>query len=511
MNPTLASWLKRFRTYYEGLESRQRRNLQLIAAVGIVTALVLSLVFLNPDYQVVFANLGAKSAGQITQKLQQMKIPYELQGNTILVPAAQADQVRIDMAMVGLPASGTVEYSSIFQQGSLLGMTSQELNLQVLGVLEQRIGQSIQSINGIENAQVNIVMPQPQTFLDPTTNLGAKASVVLTVGSGMTLAPGQIFGIQELVAHAVQGLSSQNVSVVDQNGNALSSSQAAGAGVGLASQLQNELNLRQQLETSLASQLQASLIKLVGPGNVEVVVDANVTFNRETQQRHTVSPGPALSNQTNSQTSAGGGSVGGIAGQATQNPNTPTYGTSGTGNGSSSSSRSTTTNYDNSYTNTATTFDPIQLKGYTVSVMVNSTAVPLTAQLSREIQSYVLTAAGQRATGAAAPSVTVLGIPFAPATAVGGTSGTFFGSPLAIGAVAALLVVGGGAVVALLVLRRRNRKQVTDDALDSLSLASLVNMPAEPQDLAVSRQLKELASRRPEAFASLVRSWLSQE
>ncbi|MHB1627328.1 MAG: flagellar basal-body MS-ring/collar protein FliF [Bacilli bacterium] len=509
MNPTFAAWLKRLRTYYEGLESRQRRNLLLIAAVGIVTALVLSLVFLNPDYQVVFANLGAKSAGQITQKLQQMKIPYELQGNTILVPAAQADQVRIDMAMVGLPASGTVEYSTIFQQGSLLGMTSQELNLQVLGVLEQRIGQSIQSINGIENAQVNIVMPQSQTFLDPTANLGAKASVVLTVGPGMTLTSGQIFGVQQLVSHAVQGLSPQNVSIVDQYGNALSNSGTVGASAGLASQLQTELNLQQQLQTSLASQLQASLVKLVGPGNVQVVVHANVTFNRETQQKHIVSPGPALSSQTSSQSSTGGGTVGGIAGQATQNANAPTYGTTGAGGGSSSN-RSATTNYDNSYTNTATTFDPIQLKGYTVSVMVNSAAVPLTARLSREIQSYVLTAAGQRATGAAAPSVTVLGIPFAPVAAIGGATGTFFGSPLGIGAIA-LLLAAGGVAAAVLVLRRRNRKQATDEALDSLSLASLVNMPSEPQDVAVSRQLKELASRRPEAFASLVRSWLSQE
>ena len=509
MNPTLAVWLKRLRSYYEGLESRQRRNLLIISAVGIVTVLVLSLVFLNPDYQVVFANLGAKSAGQITQKLEQMKIPYELQGNTILVPAAQADQVRINMAMAGLPASGTVEYSSIFQQGSMLGMTSQELNLQVLGVLEQRIGQSIQSINGIENAQVNIVLPQQQTFLVPTSDLGAKASVLLTVGAGATLTPGQIFGIQELVSHAVQGLSSQNVSVVDQYGNALSSSQTGGAGINLASQLQNELNLRQQLETTLASQLKSSLIKLVGPGNVEVVVNANVTFNRETQQQHTVAPGPALSNQTSSSTGTGGGSVGGIAGQATQNPNAVSYGSAGNGAGSSSSNRSTTTNYDNSYTNTATTFDPIQLKGYTVSVMVNSNAVPLTPQLSRQIQSYVLTAAGQQAIGAKATGVTVLGIPFAATAAVAGATGTFFGSPLALGAVALLLA--GGTVAAVLILRRRKRKQVTDEALDSLSLASLVNMPSEPQDMAVLRQLKELASRRPEAFASLVRSWLSQE
>lgn len=512
MNEVFMNLIARVKSYYQGLESRQRRNVLLIAIFFILTIIILSFIFLNPNYQVVFSNLGAKSAGQITQKLDQMKIPYQLQGNSILVPAADADKVRIDMAMNGLPASGTIDYSSIFDQGNLFGMTSQELDLQTLDVLEQRIAQSIDSINGVESSQVNIVVPQQQTFLDPSVDMGAKASVLVTVGAGASLMPSQVFGIQQLVAHAVQGLNANQVSVIDQYGNDLSSTSMNATSIGASSQLTNELNMRTALEQSMESELKSSLVKLVGPGNVEVVVHANVTFNAVKQQQHIVKQGPILSDQAESSSSTGGGSssAGGIAGQATQNPNIPTYGTSGSGSGSSSADRSSTNNYDNSYTDTSTTFDPMQIQGYTVSVLINANSIKLTSALTQSIQSYVLTSMGQQATGKISPSVTVLGIPFAPGQGNTPVAPNFFNSPLAFGGLAALLLLGGG-LTTFLVMRSRNRQRLTDDALDSLSVASLTSPPPEPEDVTLSKQLQELAVKKPDAFASLLRTWLSDE
>ncbi len=511
MNEVLTNLVARVKNYYQGLESRQRRNLFLIVIFFFLTIIILSFIFLNPNYQVVFSNLGAKSAGEITQKLDQMKIPYQLQGNSILVPAADADKVRIDMAMNGLPASGTIQYSSIFNQGNLFGMTSQELNLQTLDVLEQRIAQSIDSINGVQNAQVNIVVPQQQTFLDPSVDTGAKASVVITVGAGAALAPNQVFGIQQLVAHAVQGLNANQVSVIDQYGNDLSNGSVNSSGMTASSQLTTELNMRNALDQSMAGQLKTSLMKLVGPGNVEVVVHANVTFNQVTQHQHIVKQGPTLSVQAQSSSSTGGGTtIGGVAGQATQNPNLPTYGTQGAGTGSSSANRSSTTNYDNSYTNTATTYDPMQLQGYTVSVLINANAIKLTKPLTQSIQSYVLTSMGQQATGKISPSVTVLGIPFAVGQGSTPVAPSFYNSPLAVGGLAALLLIGGG-IATVMIVRSRNRKRLTDDAIDSLSVATLSSPPQEPEDVTLSKQLQELAVKKPDAFASLLRTWLSEE
>ena len=502
----IAAWLSRLRAYYQGLEPRKRRNLLLIAGFFLLTVAVLSVALLKPKYQLVFSNLDTISAGQIAQKLDSMKIPYQLQGNAILVPAQDANKVRVDMAMVGLPSSGYVDYSQIFQQGNTFGMSSQELNLQTQSILQDRIGQAIQSIYGVNSAVVNIVPAQTQTFLDPSVDLGAKAAVVVDVALGAALTPGEVFGIQQLVSHSVSGLSASNVSVVDQYGNDLSSVTASG-GVGAGSSgLQQELAVRQQLAASVQQELQNSLQSFVGQGNVSVVVNPIVTFNQVQSQQHQVAAGPPLSVQASSGSSTGGANGGGVAGQAGANPNLPAYAAAGT-NGGASANRSSTSNYDNSYTNTVTTYAPMQLSGFSVSILLNTKAVPLTPALTRQIHSYIQAAITQGAAGAKAASISVVGVPFAATAGATGASAGLGVSPFVYGGLAAL----AAGVLVFLVMRSRRRSRATEEALDSLTVASLAGPAPEPLELSLSRKLQDLAHRRPEGFASLLRSWLEDE
>ncbi len=508
MNQWVQKYISQISNYYTNLNKRQKRNLWLIAIFFIATVAILTAFLINPRYQVVFYNLDAKSAGQITAQLDQQKIPYELQGNNILVPAAMADKVRIDMAMAGLPSTGNIDYSSIFQQSNMFGMTSQELNLQVLNVLEQRLAQTISSINGIEAAQVNIVMPQQQSFLVQQNSGNAKASVLLNIAPGYVLSPQQVAGIQQLVAHSVQGLSASNVSVVDQNGNPLNASSTSTSGLSgsMGSQVSNQLTLENALEQNLASQIKTSLGNIVGTSNVAVVVHANLSINSVTQQKHQVTPGPALSNQSSSSTTSGTSGTGGVAGQATQNPNLPNYATTGTGTGGSSS-KSSTTNYDNNYVNTTTQFDPLQINGYTVSVLINSNAIKMNPKLQSSIQSYVQTAIGQ-AGNAKATNITILSEPFAVQTNTLPPA-PWYTSPIVLGGIGVLLV--GGVLVWFFLRSRRQRNRVTTDAIESLSVASLSNPAPESEESKITNELKELASRRPDAFASLIRTWISED
>ena len=510
MNFDLTALRTRFLAWYNSLQKGQRRNLWIAVVVFLGAVIALSIMFNNPNYVVVFSNLDAKSAGQITQKLSQSKIPYELQGTSILVPAAQADQVRVDMAMAGLPATGNIDYTSIFSSGNLLGMSSQQLTLEELSVLQQRIAQSIDTINGINNSIVTIVPQQQQSFLLNTSAGAAKATVALSLAPSVLLSPQQVFGIQELVANSVQGLTAANVAVVDQNGNDLSANGGNSATTGGTSAVNQDLAMQQQLEQSIQSQLQASLSQMVGSGNVQVIVHAAVTFNQVTQQKHQVTTGPILSTQTSqtSSTGATSGTAAGIAGQATQNPNITTYGTTGTGNGGSSASKSGTTNYDNNYTNTSTTYDPMQINGYSVSVLINSKVMPLTNQLKTAIQSYVTNAVGQRGTTPIPASVSIAAVPFTNQVVVP-PAPSFFSTPTGIASIAggALLLI----VLFLLWRRSRNRQKMTDDALGSLTAASSANAPSEAEEVSLTKQLQEMALRRPEAFAGLLRSWISED
>lgn len=86
-------------------------SLKIKLALALVGSLVLVLALVQitkPRYEVLFANLTPEDAGEITGRLEEINVPYQLaaNGTSILVPEAQVYKVRNSLAMEGLPRGG---------------------------------------------------------------------------------------------------------------------------------------------------------------------------------------------------------------------------------------------------------------------------------------------------------------------------------------------------------------------------------------------------------------------
>ena len=193
--------------------SNANRGLKLRLVVGIVLgiSLVVALVFLTrPSYETLFANLTPADAGQIGERLQEMKVSYRLgdNGDSILVPSSQVYELRNRLAMEGLPKGGSVGFE-IFDQ-TKLGVTDFERRMQYIRALRGELSRTISQMDGVRSATVELVLPEERLFskdMQPPT-----ASVVLdTVGQ---LDTGQVRAIVHLVSHSVEGLTPENITVV---------------------------------------------------------------------------------------------------------------------------------------------------------------------------------------------------------------------------------------------------------------------------------------------------------
>ncbi len=448
------------------------------------------------------SGLDDKSLGEVQSKLEDLKIPFEISGSSVLVPQREADEARIQLATAGLPDTGYIGYSSV---SNSFGMTEDQFNIQVLDALQQSLNHTIESIDGVESAQVHIVMPQEQVFVSQPQDT-AKASVFVQLGTGVQLSSAQVAGIQQLVAHSVKGLSASNVTVVDQNGVDLSSNSASTTSVTAGT----ELAQRQELEQDLQQRLTSGLEQIVGPGNAVVVVHANVTFDRVQSKSHVVQPVPGqdtglpssqqvIHKSDNSQ----GNGVGGVAGQSSTNPGLPTYAGNGTGNSTSQSTDDeTNTTYDNSYTDTTTVRDPVQINGYDVGVMLNSASANLTPAVMRQVQQFVKNAVGASTGANAQNSVSVMKVPFqTQATTPAPAAWRWWW----VAALAAALLLAGG-----LWLWWRRRQNEEEAELEPVGLpAGEESLPESlTEDEQIKRQLARLAQQRPEEFANLIRTWL---
>jgi flagellar M-ring protein FliF len=512
LNETLRNYLSRLNQMLGRFTPTQRRNIA-IAAVSVVLCLVVILWFVTrPNYVTVMSGLDNKSLGEVQAKLQDLKIPNEIQGSSVLVPAADADTARVQLAMAGLPKSGYIGYGNI---SNSFGMTQDMLNIQVLDALQQSLDQTIESIDGIDNADVHIVMPDQQLFVSQPDN-SAKASVFVQLAPGVQLSGSQVAGIQQLVSHAVKGLTPDNVSVIDQNGVALSAQDGSGmTGMNGAA----ELAARQQIEQQMTAQLTDGLNRILGPGNVIVMVHANVSFDKVHSQSHIYQPAPGQTTglpsssqiiKRSSSNSAGNG-AGGIAGQSSSNPGLPTYAANSGQNSSTANSTETdvTTNYDNSYIDTTTDRDPVTINGISVGVLVNSANRNVNQALINQIKSFVSNALGITTGPNAQNGISVAAVPFQSQSSTFGLQSQGSGY-LTYGAIAAgvAALIGGAAYWR----KRREKNASQEDGIDQTVIDEnpFENIPLT-EDERMKMHLGTLATQRPEEFASLLRGWLNRE
>ena len=199
---------------------------------------------------------------------------YELAdgGSTIMVPAADVDQERIALAQQGLPQAGNVGFSNLEKSGITTSEFVQQVEYQQ--ALEGQLEQTISSIQGVQSAQVNLVVPQQSEFAVGTQQ-ATTASILVDLSPGTTLSSGQVSAIVHLAASSVPGLSSSDVTVVDNHGDVLTAPGDAGGTSGASDAQQTNA-----YDNQLAASLTALLARVVGPGNAAVQVNALLNFNQ---------------------------------------------------------------------------------------------------------------------------------------------------------------------------------------------------------------------------------------
>ena len=308
------------RQLWQGMSFARRVTFVVLAAV--FTAAVVGVGFWasQPDYRVLYSGLSLEDAGAVTAKLQTQNVPFRLTsgGTTILVPAEQVQQLKVDLAMEGLPSKQ--KGLELFDD-STFGMTPFMQHVNYGRALQNELAKSIMRLDPVAFARVHLVRPEQSPFVrdqKPTT-----ASVILWLKPGKSLSAGMAGGIVALVARAVEGLTPENVTLLDSSGRILSEprpGEATAAAVG-------HLEARRELENHLATKAEQMLAQLLGPNRAVVRVSAEINFKNLREKRETYSPEDRVAKMekvTSVKNATGGQTKGGPAGAASNTaPNRP--------------------------------------------------------------------------------------------------------------------------------------------------------------------------------------------
>jgi len=274
--------MERFKEFFKNITEYVGRMTpsQVMMLLGVMAGGLVGAIFVvgwvnDITYSTLYSNLDDSEAGDVISYLSENGIPYQLTdgGGTVSIPADEVYKTRISLASEGLPRSGSVGYS-IFDKNNL-GMTDFLLNLNFRRALEGELTRTIMQLNEVLAARVHIVIPKDRLFIKDKKE--TTASVLLKLKSGGSLSNRQISGITHLVASSVEGLNPDNITIVDYDGNLLSSGQRMDPIAGLST---SQLEVRQQVEYYLENKAQTMLDDVLGKGKSVIRVTAELNFQQ---------------------------------------------------------------------------------------------------------------------------------------------------------------------------------------------------------------------------------------
>jgi flagellar M-ring protein FliF len=239
----------------------------------------------EPDWVPAFGDVPLEQVGDITDRLSQQAIPFKLDrgGTRVLIAATDVARARVALARNGGLPGGKRPGFELFDQPSW-GQTDLTQRVNYRRALEGELERTIARVRGISSVQVHLVMHETARYGEAATP--TEATVMLGT-KGERLGPEVVKGIAHAVASSVEGLTSDHVTIVDDDGRLLSEADETVADGAISNR---QLALQREVETYLRDKAERIVTSVTGPGNARVQVAAVLGFDRIQRTSSSVDP-----------------------------------------------------------------------------------------------------------------------------------------------------------------------------------------------------------------------------
>ncbi len=553
MNEKLKSVVTTVKTKWT--DSSKMAKILIVSIPIVVIAIIIVLCVLlnsNKSTAVLFSGLSSSEAGEIASAIQALDNAPEVTVNSngdVIVPADQADSLRMQMWAQGYPKS-TTNYD-IWDNGVDLWSTDLDKREIKRQQLETRLGATIASMNKIQAATVNLTLPETSNYVISSEKGQSQCAVFLQLRNDADpLTNAEVRAIYRGVTTSVEGLTNENVSVMDSQMNSYewvdpelddADKDVDESGVDVA---RKRLEFEQEFVQVLKDGLGEMFTKMYGENGFAFNVSARLNYDAkdvESTQYEPVEGTNAGVINHQDQVNEGGeldddGGIVGVTANGDVSPDYPTY--TGLEDGQTFYYNKNEIQYSVSNIKETVKKDGYSIDALTVGLVVNQTNM---TEAEREaLQSIVANAAGTTT-----EYVSVYNLPFSLNNGSSSTSGDGSGLQIITPPVDTFrntllyVVVGLGILLILLLvltlMMSRSRKKkirrrqetafaaaqggtgavgATSQESDTLeesdfNIASLTEEAAkESRETILKREISDFAKSNPEIVAQIIRNMM---
>ena len=332
----MENWLKQvkenFNKVWQSLSKAQKITLMGVSVASITVIIFLAFLNTRVAYEPLFTELESKDAAVIKEYLDKKAIKYKItqNGSAIEVDKNAKYGIRLDISKEGLmPTNGTVGFE-IFDSAKI-GATEFDKKMMYLRAQKGEIERTIGALEAVKKASVSITPANDSPFAEEKE--GAKASVLIQLEPTGTLNEESIKSIIILVSNSIEGLSPEDVNVVDTGGNILSDRVELSDNGNVVSK--KRIDLEKEIVKNLEKNANG-VLNVLGADNFRVKISVELDFDKEVSSQETfttptvngeqLQQGLVRSNQSKAENSKSSSGTGGVAeGVAGTETNIPEY------------------------------------------------------------------------------------------------------------------------------------------------------------------------------------------
>lgn len=511
--------------------TKKQKNTYLASSLAIIAiAATLTFFLSRTDYVPLYSDVSSAEIGRIKEQLDSQGIVSQIApgGTSILVPKDRVDDLLVTLAAEGFPTSGTIDYS-FFSENAGFGMTDNEFNVMKLASMQTELANLIKGIEGVQDAKVMITLPTESVFLNDQVQQ-ASASIVLKTNPGHNFTDSQITALYNLVSKSLPNLATEDIIIMNQFSEYFDLKDGDNL---YGPSITDQMAVKKSIERDLQRQVQMMLGTMMGQDKVVVSVTTDIDFKIENREESLVTPvdeegieGIALSVQRITESFTGDGAVvGGETQAGSSEDNLPGVGEWGGSNGDYERIEETVNNEVNRIRKDIVE-SPYKIRDIGIQVMVEpptadeiaSMPPGVETDIEKILETIIRTSIDKDAAGPItaediSEKIVVSVQPFYGKTVAfdepqGGVPWWLY----AIGGVILIVVVG------LVIVALRSRRQAVDfeeelimeEQQETFDIED-INIEQETETTLRRKQLEKMAKDKPEEFAKLLRTWISDD
>ena len=254
---------------WNGLDGAQKLGMLFLIVLTIIAATFFLSKAMEPDWVVLYSDLNEVDAISIVEGMKKNGYKYKVSEDhkSVLVPSNVRDEMSVFVAENSLIKNQDTGFELL--DNMQLGSTDFKNKLTKQRIFQGELVRSIEKIEGIKYARVQLAEPERSIFDDSDEK--PTASVMLVLEPGYKIKSSQVKAVKNLVAYSVPRMTPDQVFITDQNGNSLSDETSKNS--------TDMESFKSNLEKETAKKVATVLEKIVGKGNVSVQVNADIDFN----------------------------------------------------------------------------------------------------------------------------------------------------------------------------------------------------------------------------------------